>query len=79
MLKGIRVKAFRFFCPYFADIFVRGKALEPFESFGEAVGQKEVLRVDFQLIVRGVIIPFYRGFSDRSVHAFDLAVGPRDA
>lgn len=76
MLERVNVKAFRFFCPYIADIFVRGKTLECFEPAGEVVGHQEAVHVGFQLIVGGIVIPLYGGFLESSVHAFHLSVRP---
>jgi hypothetical protein len=41
----ISAKSFWFGCPYFADIFVRGEALEGLESLGEVVCGHEVSEV----------------------------------
>jgi hypothetical protein len=61
-----------FIGPCFTDKFVRGQALQHFQSFGEVVGHQESLQMSLQLIMEA----FDRGFLDRSVHALDLAMGP---
>ena len=76
MLERVDAKSFRLFCPYFADVFIRGEALEGLEPPGEIIGHQEAVHVRFQLFVRGVVITFHRGLLDGSVHAFNLPVCP---
>jgi len=77
VLDWINVKALWLICPYFAYVFVRREALQCFEASSEVVSHHEAVQMCFQLAVRSIVIPFYGGFLDGSVHAFDLSVRPR--
>ena len=67
----------RLFGPELADVFVWCEAFEGLEPLGEVVDAEEVGEVLAETIMAVVVVTSDRGFLDRSVHGFDLAVGPR--
>lgn len=73
----IDVEAFWLICPAFADELVGRQAFEGFQSSAIIVGVDEVIKVSFELVVVVIMIAFDGCFFDRSVHALDLAIGPR--
>jgi len=70
-------ESFRLRCPDFADVFVEREAVQRFQPSGEVVGCHEVGEVGAQLVVAFVVEAFHRRLLDRTIHPFDLAVGPR--
>ena len=69
----IEIESIGFLCPAFADELVWRQSLECLQSPPVIVGVDEVVKVSFQLLMIGVMIPFDRCVLDRAVHAFDLA------
>ncbi len=76
MVVRVDTKLIWVFRPYFADVFIGCQALEGLEPLGKVVGHQESLHVSLQFVMRAVMVSLDRGFLDRAVHAFDLAVGP---
>ena len=66
----------RFLCPAFADELIGRQALQGFEPLAEVISGDEVGEVLAQLIMGLVVEPFNGRVFDRSVHPFDLAIGP---
>ena len=73
----VECESFGFACPDFADVFEGREALEGLETAAIIVGVDEVVEVGLELPVAIVMVAFDGGLLDRSVHPFDLAVGPR--
>ena len=69
-------KAFGLFLPALTDVFIRGQAVERFESFREIIGHQEGMQMLFQVVMGLVVILFHGGLFERPVHPFDLAIGP---
>ncbi len=63
-------------CPYFADVLEGGEAFEGLEPSSIIVGIDEVVEVGFELLMAVVMVAFDSCLLDRSVHPFDLAIGP---
>lgn len=61
----------------FADKFIRCEATRGFEPAAIVVGIDKVGQVRFELLAVIIVIAFDSGLLDRSVHAFDLPIGPR--
>ena len=76
MVEWIELELTRAFCPAFADVFVRCEASQCFQPLGEVVGRQESGEMLSKLIVAVVVIAADSRFFERSIHAFDLAVGP---
>lgn len=74
----IEIESIWLICPAFTDKFVWRQPLERLQSAPVIVGIDEVIKVSFQLVVVVVVImiPFDLSFLDRTVHTFDLAIGP---
>jgi hypothetical protein len=72
----IEPELIRFFCPPFADEFVRGETFQRFEALGEVVGCQEDAEVLTKLIVGLIVVAAHGCFFQGSVHALNLAVGP---
>ena len=66
----------RLFEPRFADAFVGREAFEGLEPATEVVGGDEVAKMLPELVVCFVVVAFDGRFLDRSVHPFELSVGP---
>ena len=62
--------------PRFADGFVGREALEGLEAPPEVISGDEVGEVLPKLIVVFVVVALDRRVLDRSVHSFDLTIGP---
>ncbi len=77
MVEWIEPELTRVFCPAFADVFVRCEAPQGFQPLGEVVGRQESGEVLAKLVVAVVVVAADGRFFERSIHAFDLAVGPR--
>lgn len=77
MLERIEIESLWLGGPAFADVFVRREALQGFQPPSVVVGGDEVGKVCLELIVSVVMIALDSRFLDRSVHALDLAIGPR--
>src|SRR3546814_12566893 len=75
-MDGTDSEAFRLFGPELADVFVGGEAFESLEPLGKVVGGKDICEVRPQPVVAVVVVAANGGLFDRSVHAFDLTVGP---
>jgi hypothetical protein len=60
----IESKSARVVLPAFADVFVRSKSVESFESSCEIVGGDEVEEMDLKLIVAVIVVPLDGGFLD---------------
>ena len=69
-------KAFWLFLPAFADVLIRCKSCERFESLREIIGHQEGLQMLFQVVMSLVVMLFHGGLFERTVHPFHLAVGP---
>ena len=69
-------KAFRFFLPALADVLIRRKSLERFESLCEIIGHQKGIQMLFQVVMGVVVILFYSSLFERTVHPFHLAIGP---
>jgi hypothetical protein len=54
-------------------------SIERFESRREVIGQQEAMQMRFQVVMGLVVIRVHGGLSERAVHVFDLAIGPRVA
>lgn len=72
----VESESFWFFCPYFADVFVGGEALQGFEAFCVVIGIDEVREVLLQLVVAVIVIAFDGRLLDGPVHPLHLSVGP---
>ena len=70
-------ESIRLLCPCLADVFIRCEAPQGLEPAAEVVGRDEVGEVTAQLVVGFVVVALDRGLLEGSVHALDLAVGPR--
>ena len=77
LVDRVKNESFRLGCPDFADVFVGREAVQGLQSACEVVGREEVGEVCLQLVVAVVVEPFHSRVLDRSVHPFDLTVGPR--
>ena len=77
MMDRIEPESFGLFCPYFADVFVRGEALEGLQPPGEVVSGDEVVEVATQLVVAVIVVALDGRLLDCPIHPLDLAVGPR--
>ena len=75
-MEWIESEPFGFGCPDFADVFIRGEALEGLQPPAKIVGADEVCEMGIELLVAVVVIALDGGFLDGPVHAFDLTVGP---
>lgn len=62
-------------CPYFADVFEGGEALEGLQTPAIIVGVDEVVEVGFELAMTVVMVALDGRFLDRPVRPFDLSVG----
>ena len=51
-------KAFRFFLPALADVLIRRKSLERFESLCEIIGHQKGIQMLFQVVMGVVVILF---------------------
>jgi hypothetical protein len=69
-------KAFRLFLPAFADVLIRRKAFERFESFRKIIGHQKSMQMLFQVTMALVVILFDGGLFERTVHPFHVAIGP---
>ena len=76
LLDRVEDESFGLDCRALADEFVRGQSLQRLQSPAEVVGRDEVVEMRFQLLVRFIKIAADGRFLDRSVHAFDLTIGP---
>jgi|GEM_PF-1389898 len=63
--------------PARADVFVGREPRECLQAPSEVVGVNEVLQVLPKLVVTLVVEALDGGLFDRSVHTFDLSIGPR--
>ena len=63
--------------PFSTDEFVGCQAVEGLESLGVVVGEQEGVQMVIELRRCLIMIEFDGGIFDRSIHSFDLAVGPR--
>src|ERR671924_2248286 len=69
-------KALWFFAPALTDVFVGGEAFESFESLGKIVSQLEGVEMCLQVLMGLIVVLPHRRSLERTVHAFDLAIGP---
>ena len=76
LMGWIQVEAVRLICPAFADVFVRREAPKGLQATTVIVGINEVVEVGGQLGMAVVMVAFDSRFLDRSIHPFDLTVGP---
>ena len=72
----IEYESFWLFCPHFANVFIRRKATQCFQSPGIVVSIDEVCEMNSELIMIVVVEAFDGGILDRPVHAFYLPIGP---
>ena len=72
----IKPESFRLVCPCFTDRFIGCEAFERLQPAREIVGADEVSQVGTELLMAFIMEPLDGGLLDRSVHPFDLAVGP---
>ena len=72
----VEFESFRLICPYFADVFVWGEALERLQTPGVIVPIDKVREMASEVVVAVVMIALDGCVLDRPVHAFDLPVGP---
>lgn len=72
----IQPESFGLVCPAFADVFVRGEAAQSLQATSVIVGADEIVEVGGKLGMAVVMVAFDGRLLDRSVHPFDLAVGP---
>jgi len=63
--------------PNSTDIFVRGQTAQGLAALDELIRHQERVEMLCELVVRPIVIAFHRGVPQRSIHAFDLSVGPR--
>ena len=73
----IEFESLWFSCPEGADVFVGCEPFESSESTCEVVGIHEVGEMFPEVFVGFVVEALDGGFLEGSVHALDLAVGPR--
>src|SRR3954452_5810942 len=64
-------------CPSFTDELVGREPLQSLEPPGEVIGRHEIAEVLPELIVAFVVIASDGGILDRTVHPFNLTIGPR--
>ena len=69
-------KPFRLGCSDFADVFVGCQAAQGLQPSAVIIGVDEVLEMGRQLGMAVIVIAFDCCLLDRTVHAFDLTVGP---
>ena len=72
----IEGNAFGLFLPALTDVFIRGQAVERFESFRDIIGHQEGRQLCCQVVMSFVVILFHGGLLARTVHPFDWAIGP---
>jgi hypothetical protein len=69
-------KAFRLLLPAFADVFIRRKAFEHFESLREIISHQEGMQLLFQVVMGFAVRLFHGGLFEGAIHPFYLAIGP---
>ena len=76
-MERITFESFWLGCPAFDDVFIWRQAIKCLESASIIVCADEVSEMIFELPVAVIMIAFNGCLFDCSVHALDLAIGPR--
>jgi hypothetical protein len=74
-VERVEVEPLGLLCPYLADVFVWGEALEGLEPAAEVVGRDEVGEVTSKLVMGVVVVALDDRLPEGAVHTFDLPVG----
>jgi hypothetical protein len=77
MMVRISGQAYWLFVPALTDVLMGCESFEHFESLHKVTGHQESVHILFQVVIGLVVILFHGGVFERTVHAFDVAIGPK--
>lgn len=76
VLNRIDPEALRLVCPGFADELIGCQPLQRPQSPGKVMSHQKGLQIRSQPFMRLVVVAFYRGVFDGSIHVLDLSIPP---